>query len=338
MDEKLSIIVLGGGLSEEREVSLSSARAIYETLKKQGRNVSLIDPATGRSLIGPDGKLIEDKNRSSSPESGTFAIEKSLQTGTGEKADLVFLALHGGAGENGTIQAMLDLAGIKYTGSGQLASAAAMNKAFTKKLVTYENIPTPKWRLLRVSAPSKIGDFGESIESEFDLPFIVKPNDSGSTVGLTLIKDYGQLSEALTAAASVSGEILIEEYIKGREITAAVLDGEAFPLVEIKPSGELYDYHCKYTEGGSQYVCPAEIPEKIADRIRNYALTAYKVIKCSGLARVDFILEDNKRPYFLEVNTLPGMTALSLAPMAAAAAGIDFDQLMDRIIKCALKK
>jgi D-alanine-D-alanine ligase len=338
MDENLNIIVLGGGLSEEREVSLSSARAIYESLKNQGRNVSLIDPATGRSLIGPDGKLIEDRDRAVSPDSGAFAIEKALQTDTGQKADVVFLALHGGAGENGTIQAMLDLAGIKYTGSGKLASAAAMDKAFTKKLVTYENIPTPQWRLLTVSEPDKIGDFNESIETEFDLPFIVKPNDSGSTVGLTLIKDYDQLSEALAAAASVSREILIEEYIKGREITAAVLDGETFPLVEIIPSGELYDYHCKYTEGGSQYICPAEIPEKAADRIRNYALTAYNVIKCSGLARVDFILEDNKRPYFLEVNTLPGMTALSLAPMAAAAAGIDFDRLMDRIIKSALKK
>jgi D-alanine-D-alanine ligase len=173
---------------------------------------------------------------------------------------------------------------------------------------------------------------------KFALPVIVKPNNSGSTVGLTLVKEKDELAGAIDRAFEVSKEILVEQYIKGREITAAVLNGKSLPLVEIIPTNELYDYQCKYTKGKSQYICPAQLPEKVTSEIQNLALRAYNAIGCAGLARADFILDRSNKPYFLEVNTLPGMTELSLAPMAAKAAGISFDELVREISEAARQK
>ena len=334
MGKKLNIIVLGGGLSEEREVSVNSAKAIYDAIQRLGYKVSLIDPATGLSLIGSDGKLINDDSDKTLPIAGTFDIEKSLgQT----ESDLVYIGLHGGAGEDGTIQAMLDLAGIRYTGSGHLASTVAMNKAFTKHLMRLKNIPTPDWLQIKKADLKNISTVIAKIEKSFSFPLIVKPNDSGSTVGLTLVREKSMLTDAITDAAKVTDDILVEQYCKGREITAAVLDGEAYPLVEIVPTNELYDYHCKYTKGGSQYFCPADIPEEISEQIKKHALTAYNLIQCSGLVRADFIY-DGDQINFLEINTLRGMTELSLAPMAAKEAGYSFDDLISKIIESALMK
>ncbi|MEW6014947.1 MAG: D-alanine--D-alanine ligase [Candidatus Zixiibacteriota bacterium] len=343
MKNKLKILVLAGGLSEEREVSLSSARAITEALLKNGHDVKAIDSAGGRSLLGPDGHFLLHRDDSSLSkialtENPSLALTSSLSADEYRQIDIVFLALHGGAGEDGTIQALLDLAQKKYTGSGQLASAIAMNKAFAKKLLKQEKIPTPPWLLLKALPGDDFAPHLKAIKSKFSLPIIVKPNNSGSTVGLTLVKKPEEIVVALKKAAEVSSEILIEKYIRGREITCSILNGKPLPLVEIIPSHELYDYQCKYTKGKSQYICPAKLPARLAARIQKLAARAYEIIGCSCLARADFILSRRNQPYFLEVNTLPGMTELSLAPMAARQAGISFEELVDIIAFAALKK
>jgi len=332
MSDKLNIVVLAGGFSEEKEVSYNSGKAIYDSFIKQGQKALLIDPATGLSLLDNNGNLAPAKVDVRLISKNGYDLEKALNQDDVDKPDVIFLALHGGAGEDGTIQALFDLAGIKYTGSNQLASAIAMNKAFSKDIARNENIPTPDWALLNKNDVADLDSVAGELAGNFSLPFIIKPNDSGSTVGLTLVKEKSQILTALEAAFEVSDNVLVEQYIRGREITAAVLFGQELPLVEIVPSGELYDYQCKYTKGGSEYHCPADIELKTKSDIQDYAKNIYNKINCSGLARVDFILGQDNIPYFLELNTLPGMTELSLAPMAAKEAGIDFDQLVTRII------
>jgi len=341
--EGIKILVLAGGVSEERDVSLASAKAITESLVRQGYHVSVIDSASGKSLLDSGGEFLLDKDNESSSKialrpADSLALAESIAGHEYKDTELVFMALHGGQGEDGTIQAVLDLSGMKYTGSGTLASALAMNKAFTKRMVRYENILTPDWMLLSGDDTSDFKACVSKISSEFKLPVIIKPNNSGSTVGLSLVKRADDLPAAFETAEGVTGEVLVEQYIKGREITASVLDGRPLPLVEIIPTNELYDYQCKYTKGKSQYICPAEIPENVADAISKTAARIYEIIGCDGLARVDFIIDHRNQTYFLEVNTLPGMTELSLAPMAAKEAGIDFDALIEKICLGALAR
>ncbi len=343
MANKLKILVLAGGDSEEREVSLASAKAITASLQRLGYDTYVIDSATGRSLLDTEGRyLLQEDSKSTSKialqQSSSMALTKSLNSDDYKNSDLVFLALHGGTGEDGTIQALLDLAGLKYTGSDRLSSAAAMNKAFSKRILKNEGIPTPDWMVINLKRPEDIETHLSNLHGKFDYPLIVKPNNSGSTIGLTLVKDQNQLKPAMESAFKVSKEILVEQYIKGREITGAVLNGKPLPLVEIVPTGELYDYQCKYTKGKSQYICPAELPDSTTLEIQKLADKAYEILNCSGLARVDFILDKNNQPYFLEVNTLPGMTELSLAPMAAKESGLSFDDLIESICNSALEK
>lgn len=343
MGNKLKVLVLAGGVSEEREVSLASAKTITESLQRLGYAVAAIDSASGKSLLNKGGEyLLREDSASSSKialkQADGFALTESIRSSDYRDTDLVYIALHGGAGEDGTIQAILDLAGMKYTGSGRLASSVSMNKAFAKRILRNEGIPTPDWMLLRLERPEDCKKHLDNIQKKFGFPVIIKPNNSGSTVGLTLAKKEKDFEPAFKKAFEISKEILIEKYIKGREITGAVLDGQALPLVEIIPTNELYDYQCKYTKGKSQYICPAELPADVTTQFRELASRAYDIFGCSGLARVDFMLGEGNQPYFLEVNTLPGMTELSLAPMAAGEAGISFDELIDRICRSALKR
>jgi D-alanine-D-alanine ligase len=339
---KLKILVLAGGDSEEREVSLASAKAITASLQRLGYDTAVIDSATGQSLLDSDSHyLLQEDSKSTSKialQQSSMALTKSLNSDDYKDSDLVFLALHGGTGEDGTIQALLDLAGLKYTGSDRLSSAAAMNKAFAKRILKNEAVPTPDWMVINLKRPEDIEVHLSNLYGKFDYPLIVKPNNSGSTIGLTLVKNPDDLKPAMESAFEVSKEILVEQYIKGREITGAVLNGQPLPLVEIVPTGELYDYQCKYTKGKSQYICPAQIPDSTTSEIQQLAGKAYEILNCSGLARVDFILDKNNQPYFLEVNTLPGMTELSLAPMAAKESGLSFDDLIESICKAALEK
>jgi len=341
MKDKLNILVLAGGLSNEREVSLASGRAIVGALKRLGHNINIIDTASGKSLLDSKGEYILEKDDKSLSkialkQSESLVLSEAIRTEPYNNSDLVFIALHGGAGEDGTIQALLDLVNMKYTGSNMMSSAMAMNKSIAKKLVENEKIPTPKYLLLSGEKKS-IDEQIEEIGNAFSLPLIVKPNNSGSTVGLTKVDDSNSLCDALQIAYDISSEVLVEEYIDGREITSAILDDEIFPLVEIIPSNELYDYQCKYTRGKSEYVCPAEIPNEITGLIKDYGRRAYNALGCSGLVRVDFILDKDNTPWFLELNTLPGMTELSLAPMAAKRAGLKFDMLIDKICQSAMK-
>ncbi len=337
----MRVLLLAGGNSSENQVSLNSGKAIYEALIRLGHSVTAIDPAGGRPLLGADGQfnnLLPDGQ----PNIPVADPDKTLAVAMGTpevgKIDIVVLGLHGGAGENGTIQSLLDLAGIKYTGSDMAASAISMNKAITKRLLATEDVPTPSWLLVKYSGEGCEAAYAAAIAAKFRYPVIIKPNDGGSTVGLTKVHKEAEIIPALRAAAKEGKRILVEEFIEGRELTVSILDGESLPIVEIRPKNELYDYHAKYTKGMSEYIAPAEIEPSVATHIQEAAVRAYDVVGASGLARVDFILTPDGKFYCLEINTLPGMTNLSLAPMAAKCVGLNFDQLIERIIQSALKK
>ncbi len=337
----MKILLLAGGDSSEREISLASSRAIYGSLTRQGHEVLAIDPASGQSLIEADGSFSDTDP--CPPAVTDTSLDPAIVTrlaGTSEVKDVevVVIGLHGGSGENGSLQNLLELAGMKYTGSSMTASAIAMNKAVTKRLMASEGIPTPGWALYHAPAGKIDPDSAETVAKKFHFPVIVKPNDGGSTVGLTKVDRKTELDEALQTAAAESPDILIENYISGRELTVAVLDGESLPVVEIIPVNELYDYEAKYTSGKSRYVAPAEIESSLAEALQKDARLLYRAVGASGLVRVDFLVDNRGDHYCLELNTLPGMTDLSLAPMAAACVGIDFDNLVDRVIRSALER
>ena len=251
--------------------------------------------------------------------------------------DVVLIGLHGGVGENGTIQAILDLLGIPYTGSPMNASAIAMNKDIAKRVMRSLDIPTAEWRRYDLSPEMSVDDIEAAVKRiELPLPLVVKPIDGGSTVGLSMVEKPDQISGAVMAAFAVSDGIIVERYLKGREITISVLDGRALPPVEIRPSHALYDYACKYTKGKSQYVCPAEIEAATVEKLSADAVRLYETIGCRGYARVDFIVAPGGGFICIELNTLPGMTELSLFPMAARAAGIEFDRLLEILCRLAI--
>ena len=339
----MKVLLLAGGDSSEREISLSSSRAVFDSLKRQSHEVLLIDPATGQSLLDADGRFPEIGKGKESEEVPSSSVNPTvfkdlMKFHEADRIDVVFIGLHGGRGENGAIQNLLDLAGMKYTGSGMTASAVAMNKALTKRLMASAGIPTPGWSLYHFRDRSVIDWCVERISKKFHFPVIVKPNDSGSTVGLSKVERTADLEEALKKAAGESTEILVENYIAGRELTVSVLDGESLPVVEIKPKKGLYDYEAKYTSGMSEYVAPAEIDDSLAEALKRDAARLYEIVGAAGLVRVDFIVDKKGDRYCLEMNTLPGMTDLSLAPMAAKCVGIDFDQLIDRILNSAINR
>lgn len=337
----MRILLLAGGNSSENQVSLNSGKAIYDALVRLGHSVLAIDPAGGRPLVGVDGQF-NSLLPASQPNIPIADTEKTLvaalATPDVRSIDMVIIGLHGGAGENGTIQSLLELAGMRYTGSDMAASAISMNKAISKRLFESEQIPTPEWLLVKYAGEAFEAEQAAAIAHKFRMPVIIKPNDGGSTVGLTKVKSQSEIIPALRAAAKEGRRILVEEFIEGRELTVSVLDSDPLPIVEIRPKNELYDYHAKYTKGMSEYIAPAEIEPSIAARIQQDAVKAYDVVDASGLARVDFILAPNGRHYCLEINTLPGMTNLSLAPMAAKCIGLSFDQLVTRIIESAMKR
>ncbi len=338
-----NILVLAGGESTEREVSLNSARAVTETLLKFGHHVRVIDTLNGNYLTDESGKFLPVEPGASAsavdrvPQRMTLSSTRELVKVRQDGVDVVFNALHGGAGENGGIQALLDIIGIPYTGSPMAASAMAMNKDIAKRVMQSLGIPTAKWKRYDRTDAS-IDDVAADIKrGDIVLPFIIKPTDGGSTVGLSLVEEDAAIEEAVRAAFSVSDSIMVEDYLKGREITISVLDGEPLPPVEIKPTHKLYDYTCKYTKGKSQYICPAEIDDAITKKLSDDAVRFYRTIGCRGYARVDFIVAAPDNYICLELNTLPGMTELSLFPMAARAAGIGFGELLDRLCDLALE-
>lgn len=335
----MRILLLTGGESSEREVSLASGNSINAALKRLDHEVLVVDPLWSKSLKGRETLYVDDGASSESlPADNALTLKLTDVLGRGDIPDIdcVFVGLHGGSGENGTIQSVLQLANMKFTGSSMTASAVAMDKAISKRLFESVGIKTPRFELRRIEEEFVPYGIVRELAERFNLPIIVKPNDGGSTVGLTKVEEVEDLHPALVSAREESPNVLIEEYIPGREVTVSVLNGEALPVVEIIPESGLYDYEAKYTKGKSEYVVPADIFPEIAERLQKAAVDAYNVIGASGLARVDFILAQNRDFYCLELNTLPGMTDLSLAPMAAKSAGIEFDELIQKIIDAAV--
>ncbi len=340
----MNVLVLMGGVSPERDVSLDSGAAVCQALETAGHNVIGLDtgadaklPEIGTNVLSPAVKPDPPDMRELTRLDRQFAL-KSITAESLRDVDVVFIALHGGAGENGEIQALLELAGVAYTGSQVLASALAMDKDMSKKVFRSERIPTPKWVMVGKTVDGDYSEYVAVIAENLGYPVIVKPSDAGSTVGLSLVKSETDLIPALQHAAEFSGRIMAEEYISGRELTVGVLDGKALPVVEIIPSHELYDYECKYLPGKSEYVVPAEIDDDLRRELQAYSEQAFDALDCAGYARVDFRVDPESRPYCLEVNTLPGMTTTSLVPKAARAAGMSFEKLVERICEEAVER
>lgn len=348
----MNIIVLAGGTSAERNVSLATSKAIAKVLRDGGHIVKVVDPAygasqpeeekifEGRPAIGHEFPTAEELNKFSNRK-----VIECISSNLFDDCDIVFLGLHGKFGEDGRIQSLLEMRGVKYTGSGVTSSAMAMDKDISKIMFNHYGITTPQWFMMNAgsadySNPKDLVKVDESIKLEIGYPAVIKPNDEGSTVGLSIVQpdvEDVQLAGALQSAFSYSNRIMAEKFIEGRELTVAILGDEALPVVEIKPKDGFYDYEHKYTKGMTEYFCPAELPEEIAKVIREKAMTAHKALGCKAYSRVDFRLNSKGEYFCLEVNTLPGMTELSLVPKAASAVGLSFTDLLNRIIELSLK-
>ena len=302
---KLNISILYGGASTEHNISIQTGLAIAEAIKDR----------YNLDMINLDSEIYNAPH---------------LLVGS----DLVFNALHGGDGENGSIQSFLDLHHIPYTGSGAKPCKIAMDKNITKLIAKSVDIQTPNWILLKRNQHTGM-QLHDNQPSKFSYPYVVKPSGEGSTFGLTIVKEESELEEAISHASEYGDEILIEEFIPGRELTVGILGNKPLPVVEIKPSHDLYDYECKYTEGMSEYFVPAELSDSLERSLSEDALKIYKTIGCRHYARVDFRLNEVGEHYLLEKNTLPGMTSTSLLPKAAKAAGHKNPDLIDTIIKIA---
>lgn len=289
-----------GGRSAEREVSIKSGSAVLAALRRQGVDAHPFDPA-----------------------------QHTLAELEQAKFSRVFINLHGRGGEDGTVQGVLDLMGIPYTGSGVMASALGMDKWRSKLVWQSIGLPVPEYAMLEAAS-----DF-DAVESELGLPLFVKPANEGSSVGITKVKTPGQLKSAYHIAARHDASVLAERNLSGGEFTVAILGDAALPVIKIEPATEFYDYEAKYFRDDTRYLCPAVLPELLEAEMREMALRAFKVIGCRGWGRVDILLSDTGRPYLLEINTSPGMTDHSLVPMAAKAADLSFDTLCLRILELA---
>jgi len=332
MPDKPRIALLLGGTSPEKDVSKHSAASIYAAIQSLGYECVLINPAYGASQPKKTDDFFSDEDQF---EISNRNYVEAINSKLFDEIDLAFIGLHGKWGEDGTIQSLLELRGIKYTGSGILSSSLCMDKSMSKILFRHYGVQTAGWFSIdQKSADSKA--VIDKIEDKFGFPAVVKPNDQGSTVGLTICKNHSEVKDALELSFRFSGKTIVEEYIAGKEITVAILENEALPVLEIKPKHDIYDYECKYTKGMSEYIVPADIPEEAAQKTQTQALLAFNALGCRSYGRIDFRMDHNFEPFCLEANTLPGMTATSLVPKMAKAVGISFEQLIERIIRLSL--
>ena len=328
----MKITVLMGGTSSERDVSLASGIRIVEALRQRGHQVTAVDTAHG--ILGPaeEQALLAGGVVKTLPPDTNALMRLNAQLPSTLRSlpatDVLFLALHGGQGEDGTLQALLDLTRVPYTGSGHLASALAMDKDLSKKLFRAAGVPTADWLM----APASV----DEVRSALGFPVIVKPSKQGSTVGLTLVKQSNMLPAAIEEAFQFDDEVMIEQFIAGRELTVGILGDEALPVGEIIPKHEIYDYECKYTAGMAEERFPADLSPSETATIQALARRAFDALKLRGYARIDFRMATDGTFFCLEANTLPGMTQLSLIPQAAAASGIGFGELCERIVRLAL--
>ncbi len=330
-----------GGTSSERDVSLASGLRIAEALRSRGHDVKVVDTAKGPVDRATEQQMIAGgvvKTKPPTPDELARMNAESLADTAARlpkrgECDVAFLGLHGGRGEDGTIQALLDLAGVPYTGSGHLASALAMDKDLSKHLMRAHGVRTADW--LMATNP-KAPPSAAEVERTLGFPVIVKPSKQGSTVGLSIVKQASELASAIAEAFRHDDEVMLERFIAGRELTVPILGGEALPVGEIIPKKEIYDYECKYTPGMAVEVFPADLTPDQTAEVQRQAQQAFAALKLNGCARIDFRLNAAGEFYCLEANTLPGMTATSLVPQGAAAAGMDFPVLCERIARLAL--
>lgn len=345
----MKIVVLAGGLSMERNVSLSSGVMVAEALRRRGHQVALADMFFG--LEGYEGTP-EERFSAPLPEEWRKVSRKApdlkaVRAGRKDQsksvfgpgvlelcrmADIVYLALHGDCGENGSVQAAFDLLGIPYTGSGSFPSAIAMDKDLTKRLLADTGVATPRWRKA-VYTEKDI----PTLTEETAVPVVVKPLDSGSSIGVSIAKTKEELSSALADCLNYGGKVVLEQYIEGREIQVGYLAGKALPSIEIIPKEGFYDYENKYQPGATVEITPAPIPAEWEKKLAEATETVFETIGLSVYARADFIVTEDGTPWFLEINTLPGMTPTSLVPQEAAVVGIGYGELCETVIRESLK-
>ena len=331
-NKSLTVALLLGGTSPEKEVSKSSSKSIMKALFDLGYKVKLINPAYGLNQPKTEDKYFEQKEYTELSNRNFIEVINSTLF---DDVDVAFVGLHGKPGEDGTVQSLLEMRGIKYTGSKVLASSLAMDKSMTKVMLQHFDVSTPKWFVVH----NDKNDFElikNKIKKFFGYPCIFKPNDQGSTIGLTVCRGDVEVEESVKNALRFSDKVLVEEFIPGREMTVGVLGQQVLPVLEIKPLGGLYDYESKYTSGKSEYIVPAFIPPKVTEHLQHQALLAFNSVGCESYARIDFRLTKDYKSYCLEINTLPGMTSTSLVPKMAKAAGISFEDLIDHILNNAL--
>lgn len=308
---KNKILVLMGGFSSEREVSLRSGTAILNALLKLGYEAKALDLKTN-----------------------------SVQEIEDYRPDLVFVALHGKDGEDGTVQGLLEILNLPYTGSGVASSAIGINKVLTKKLLNSEGIPTAPFAILQKNtfncSPAEI----QTLIGSIGLPMVVKAATQGSSIGTYIVSQENEIANAIQSAFTYDTEVLVEKFIEGTEVTSSVIGNErveVLPLIEITSANEFYDYESKYTPGKCSHIIPARVEQSIQDKIAELSSRVYKMIGCRGFARVDYIVDKAGNPFVLEINTIPGMTEMSLVPDAARAAGISFEELVDKIVKLGME-
>lgn len=332
----MRVAVLFGGTSEERDVSVASGAHVVQALEAAGHDVVAVD--TARGVLQPDEReqLLSAGVAPVQPSDEGLSLIRlgapTLLSRTAElrTVDVVFIALHGGSGEDGTLQAVMDLTGIPYTGSGHMASAFAMDKDVSKRLFRTAGVPTPEWLMAPVDV--------DAVTVALGFPAVVKPNKQGSTVGLTVVREPHELDSAIAMASRYDDEVMVERFVAGRELTVGILEGTALAVGEIRPKlhDTVFDYTSKYQPDGAEEVFPADLPGETTHLVQALGLEAHCAVKAGSYSRVDFRLDDAGRPWCLEVNTVPGMTSASLLPQSAAAAGISFPELCDRICRAAV--
>lgn len=341
----MNIVVLAGGNSTEREVSISSGQGVCQALRERNHKAILVDAYFGKESM--EGELFSDKYDTEQAAAWmrkqSSSLEEVMKTRKEffgphvleicQKADIVFLALHGANGEDGKVQSVLDLMGIKYTGCGPLSSGMAMDKGITKMVFEAKGIPTPKGMTLKKGeCSSYLADYG------MDFPVIVKPCCGGSSVGVCIARNQQEYGAALMEAFSYENEVVVEQFITGREFSVAVVDGKAYPVIEIAPLEGFYDYKNKYSAGSCVETCPAQLSASLTKEMQMYAEKGYEALNLQAYARLDFLMEEDGSMYCLEANTLPGMTSTSLIPQEASVIGMNYPQLCEKLIEVSLKK
>ncbi len=330
----LCVAVLFGGTSAERDVSIASGAQVVAALRSRGHDVVAIDPAVGVIRREDEGDALRPGVAPAPPDQAMLGrmrlIDLRAALSSSTRFDVVFIAMHGSFGEDGKLQALLDTTGIPYTGSGMLGSALAMDKDVAKRLFVYAGIPTPGWLMAPVRA--------EEVCAHLGLPAVVKPSKQGSTVGLTVVRDAAQIDAAIAEAYRFDDEVMIESFIPGRELTVPILGASALPVGEIIAQHEIFDYECKYQPGMTEEIFPADLSASETTTVQRLGEAVHRVLKLGGYSRVDFRMDADGEFWCLEANTNPGMTAASLFPKGAAAAGIAFAEVCERICLLAIEE